>query len=321
MMRLESATRGTLVGLLALGAVLLGQGAARADDTVVVAGTSFPAGTTHASYFSCQDLYQPAAVPGVGLTLEEVAQGRRAVALSPSSTGSAAGPVAVVPSIANAEMGFEVRSAEGGSGVAWAWLATGSTPAGQVWAGRADLTAAPGAWQYVDASAATFHWQLLDHATGAVLEDGGASTVTDFTAIHGDGPAYLLGGFGCDGHAFDLDGIRAGAPGALTTYDLEGIPVQTSITQDSTAVQLGQEVRIDGSTVDSAQTPVGTPLRLQQRLPGQDFTDIGDYASGPDGLVSATLSPETSADYRWWRPESDLSDGGWSPVIHVEVTD
>ena len=58
-----------------------------------------------------------------------------------------------------------------------------------------------------------------------VVDAGGSATIAGFTAEHGDGPGYLLAGLGCDGEEFSIDALRFGSPGAVTTYDLEGITV------------------------------------------------------------------------------------------------
>lgn len=195
---------------------------AHADDTVVVAGTSFPDRTTYLTYFGCTDLYAEVSGPRVRVTRDEAAPaGRRAVELAVPAAGGATGAVSLVDSVGAAESTVAVRAPAGSQGVGYVWYVAPGLGPGEVWTGRADLAAAADGWQQVDAMAATYTWTRLLAATGEVLDEPGEATVAEFTAVHGDGPGYLLTGFGCDGQEFGIDRIEVGTPGSVTTYDLD----------------------------------------------------------------------------------------------------
>lgn len=297
-------------------------GPAVADDTVVVPGLAFPSSDTYLTYFGCQDLYHAdTRGPQVRIGKGEgaVPAGTRAFGLRMPGAGTAAGPVRQVASVAGTTVaGFSARAAQGGSGVAYVWYVAPGLLPGQAWAGRADLAAGP-VWQVVDTTAATYTWTLYEAATGAVLEDGGAHTIADFTAARGDGPGYLLAGFGCDGGAFALDALRYGAPGAVTTYDLEGVPVATSIGASERAPS--GEVTVSGATVAASGAPMGSTLVLEARVLGaEEFETVGTpVLPAADGSVSTVVSPLVTTDYRWFLPETGYADAGYSPVVRVEV--
>lgn len=297
--------------------------AALADTTVTVPGASFPTSDTYLTYFGCVDLYHadtrgPQVRIGKG---DGAPSGLRSLGVRMPGAATAAGPVRQVQSVAGTSVaGFSARAEQGATGVAWVWYAAPGLQPGQAWAGRAELSAGP-VWSYVDTRAATYSWTLYDAATGTVVEDGGSATIADFTAAHGDGPGYLLGGLGCDGHGFDLDAVRYGAPGAVTTYDLEGMVVATTISASRARVALGREVVLAGATVNTAGTPVGAALVLQARPQGaQEFRTVGEpVTAGADGRVWTSVTPEETTDYRWFYPSSGQADDSWSPVVRVEV--
>lgn len=294
---------------------------ALADDTVVVPGLSFPSSDTYLTWFGCQDLYH-ADTRGpqvrIGGNDEAVPAGRRAFGLRMPAAGTAAGPVHQVTSVAGTTVAeFSARAESGGAGVAWVWYVAPGIQPGQAWAGRADLATGP-VWAPVDTTTATYTWTLYDAATGAVAEDGGSHTVTDFTATHGDGPGYLLAGFGCDGAPFSLDALRYGAPGSVTTYDLEGIPVTTSIAAGER--RPSGEVLISGVTTGPGGVPMGSTLVLEERPIGAvEFTPVESVPPAPDGSVSLEINPPQTTDYRWYLPETGYADAGYSQVVRVEV--
>ena len=158
-------------------------------------------------------------------------------------------------------------------------------------------------------------------ANGAVREQGGAATIDAFAADHGDGPGYLLAGLGCDGRAFGVDAIKVGAPGSITTYDLEGWAVSTSITASSQRVKPGQEVTLRATSVDAASEAMGSALVLEARPQGADvFRPVTDpVLATPDGQVTTTVAPEVTTDYRWFFAERAYADAHWSPTVRVVV--
>ncbi|HEX5860513.1 MAG TPA: hypothetical protein VFY58_01635 [Nocardioides sp.] len=315
--------RAVLVAALAA-ALCVPASPAVADETVVVPGLAFPSSDTYLTYFGCADLFRvPQVAPGVRIgQMEAPPSGLRSFGLLMPGTGTASGPVTRVDSVASTTVaGFSARADLGATGVAYVWYATGGIGPGQAWAGRAELAVGP-AWQYVDAAAATYHWTLYDVGSGRVVEDGGNATIGEFTDTHGDGPGYLLAGFGCDGSEFVMDALQFGSPGSVTTYDLEGITVSTSITASQTLVSRGTRVTLTGASVDIAGVPVGAPLVLEARPAGSAaFQPVGDpFAAGVGGSVSVGVNPDRTTTYRWYMPATGYADAGFSAPVTVRVT-
>jgi hypothetical protein len=294
-----------------------------ADDTVVVPGLAFPSSDTYVTYFGCSDLFRvPPTAPAVRIgQMEAPPAGLRSFGLLMPGAGTASGPVTLVDSVASTtEAGFSARADAGATGVAYVWYATRGIEQGQAWAGRAELSVGP-AWQYVDTAAATYHWTLYDVASGRVVADGGSATIGRFTDTHGDGPGYLLAGFGCDGSEFVIDALRFGSPGAVTTYDLEGITVTTSIAASRAVATAGSKVTLTGASVDIAGVPVGAPLVLQTRPAGNAaFQPVAEpFAAGVGGQVSVTVNPDRTTAYRWYMPATGYADAGFSAPVTVRV--
>jgi hypothetical protein len=314
--------RWAATAVLALG-MGLGAAPAHADDSVVVPGTRFPATGTYLTYFGCVDLFHVDQRGPEALLRRDPAAplGRRAVDLTLPGTGTAAGSVSMFASIASAVSTLSVRAAAGTGGVAYTWYLAPDMAPGEVWSGRADLTTGEG-WQHVDATGASYTWTRYDAATGAVLGDGGSATIDAFTAEHGDGPGYVLTGFGCDGRTFGVDAIRTGLPGSVTTYDLEGWTVGTSIAADHRTVTTGQSVTLTGRSVDGAGRSMGAVLELQARPKGASgFTTVAEtVVAAADGTVTATVTPEVTTEYRWFFAERGYADEHVSPVTRVVVT-
>ena len=153
-----------------------------------------------------------------------------------------------------------------------------------------------------------------------MLEEAGEAAVTDFAALHGDGPGYLLAGLGCDGSRQVLDDVSVGVPGSVTTYDLEGADVTTTISVSATEVPQGGAVTVTGTTLD-ARGVVDAPLVLQARRAGEPgFRDVGDPVSpGADGTVTARVTPKADTDYRWWFAERSWADAHTSPEVTIAV--
>ncbi len=314
--------RWTAAAVLALGAGLV-VAPAHADDRVVVPGTRFPATGTYLTYFGCVDLFHVDQRGPQALLKRDTAAplGRRAVDLALPGTGTAAGSVSMFTSIADAVSSLSVRAAAGSDGVAHTWYLAPDMGPGEVWSGRADLATGVDGWQQVDATGATYTWTRYDAATGAALEDGGAATIDAFTAEHGDGPGYVLTGFGCDGRTFGVDAIRAGLPGSVTTYDLEGWSVSTTIAANRRQVTTGQSVTLTGRSVDAAGQPMSAVVELQARPRGAaDFTPVAEtVVAAAEGTVSTTVRPEVTTDYRWYFAERGYADEHVSSVTRVVV--
>jgi hypothetical protein len=305
---------------LALGSALAASPAA-ADETVVVAGLSFPPGDTYVTTFGCADLYHGAdAAPLVRLgNLDSSPAGRRSAGVLPLTDGSATGPVTRVDSVAATSVeGFTARADRGGAGVAWVWYVAPGLDLGQVWVGRAPLNATPG-WGYVDAAGAAYDWQKVDALTGRVVEAAGTATTAAFTRAHGDGPGYLLAGLGCDGTPFSFDALQVGSPGAVTTYDVEGLVLGTTISASGDRVPPGGSVTLTGATLDSAGVPAGTALVLEARAAGESaWQAVGDPVEADrDGYVRTTVEPTVRTQYRWSAPDTGYADASLSGVVTV----
>lgn len=316
--------RFAITAALAVGSALaLPVSAAQADDTVVVPGTSFPSSDTYLTYFGCVDLYHAdTRGPQVRVTRDDAAPlGRRAAELGLPGAGTAVGSVSRVDSVAGTTASLAVRAAAGSTGVAYVWyVAPGMVP-GEVWAGRAVLATAADGWQQIDSAAASYDWSRLEAATGAVREQGGSATIDDFASVHGDGPGYVMAGLGCDGRAFAIDAVRVGPPGSVTTYDLEGWSVSTSIASSSQQIVRGDELELSATSVDAAAAVMGSALVLEARPEGAtDFRPVSEpIVPGPDGRVTTTLTPEVTTDYRWFFAERSYADAHWSPTVRVVV--
>lgn len=298
-------------------------GTATADSTVPVRGLAFPSANTYLTYFGCVDLYHAdTRAPQVRIGGEGVAPaGRRSFGLRMPGSGTASGPVHRVESVAATTVaGFSARADAGSTGVAYVWYVAPGLEQGQVWSGRATLRTGP-SWGFVDTRSAPYQWTRYEAATGAVLEDAGTATIAAFTETHGDGPGYLLAGFGCDGAAFQIDALKYGAPGTVTTYDLEGITVSTAIAASHEVLPPDGQVTLTGTTVDGAGARTGASLLLQAKEEGQQaFRTVGELVlADPDGSVRTTVNPTVTTEYRWFRPESGMADEGWSPVTKVVV--
>jgi len=296
---------------------------ASADQTITVPGLGFPSSDTYLTYFGCSDLFNaPATAPSLKIDqLEATPAGVRGFGLMMPGVATASGPVSLVDSVAATTVaGFSARADAGSTGVAYVWYVAPGIEQGQVWAGRADLSVGP-QWQYVDAAAATYTWTLYDAANGQAVRPGGSATIANFTAENGDGPGYLLSGLGCDGGEFVIDALRFGSPGNVTTYDLEGITVTTSIGASTTSVKRGRSVALTGVSRDIAGVPVGAPLVLQARPAGkQIFSPVGaPVTAGPAGAVSVKVKPATTTTYRWFMPATGYADGGFSAPVTVRV--
>lgn len=313
-------TVGSVLGLPLSGVVLP---AAHADETVVVPGTAFPSSSTYLTYFGCVDLFHAdTRGPRVRVTRDAAAPlGSRAAGLEVPGAGTAVGSVSLVDSVADATSSMAVRAAAGSSGVAYVWYVAPGLQPGEVWSGRADLTTAVDGWQEVDATATSYEWSRMEAATGAVREQAGAATIDAFAADHGDGPGYLLSGLGCDGRAFGIDALRVGAPGSVTTYDLEGWSVSTSISASNQQIRRGGDVTLSATSVDAASASMGAALVLEARPEGATtFRPVTDpVLAGPDGRVATTVTPEVTTDYRWFFAERAYADAHWSATTRVVV--
>ncbi|WP_133241214.1 hypothetical protein [Nocardioides gansuensis] len=292
--------------------------ASRADSVQVLQG---PGVTANAwlTYVPCDSFFGASSAPQVRINLGPGAAplGRRSVGLVPPASGTASGPVVRMDSVATQSAAVAVHATGGTAGAAYVWLSSPDAPLGHAWAGRADVPVGVGAWQTVDAHALTFRWQLHDLLTGRPVADAGAATIGGFTAAHGDGPGFVVLGFGCDGRSFNLDAVRA----AGTTLDYEGIDLTTTIGAPATSVAAGARAVVTGVVRSASGRVTGDPLVLQERRPGAaTWRDVSrPTLSDPDGVSRVEVVVEETTEYRWFRPEGQYADAGWSDSLVIEA--
>jgi hypothetical protein len=313
--------RWTATAVLAL-SLGLAPTSAWADETVVVPGTDLPPSSpTALTYFGCLDLFNVGAGPSAVLRRDpDSPLGTRVVDLTLPGLETAAGSARLFESVASAVSTLSVRGGEAGStGVAYVWYVAPNTPRGHVWYGQASLSAGS-RWQQVDATAAAFTWTRYNARTGAVRGKGGSATIDAFTAKHGDGPGYILAGFGCNGGTFGVDAIRTGLPGSVTTFDLEGWQVFTTIRASKAHVRAGEQVAITGTSWGLGR-PMRAALTLQARPEGAaEFQNVEEtVVAGADGTVTATVTPVVTTEYRWYFAERGYADEHFSEIQRVEV--
>lgn len=321
-MRVHAMTR---LGLTAAVATLLGVGLvgpAQADDTQVLQGGSFPTDGTYLAYVACSGFSAPATPPVLRVNTgpEGVPMGERTAGLVPSAAGTATGPVVSLDSMRTGTATVDVHTAAGGQGVSWAWVITQDAPAGHAWLGRADVSV-PAGWSRVDAAGHTYAWSLIDLATMRSTGQAPASSLAGFTGVHGDGPGYVISGLGCDGGESHLDAVRGGDAGDVTTYDIEGLALSSTMAASRTTVAAGRPVTLSNTSVDAVGRVTGDLVVLQERGPGGQWSDVGEVVTpGADGVARAVVRPERTTTYRWWRPEGEYAAQGWSPSVRVVVS-
>ena len=149
-------------------------------------------------------------------------------------------------------------------------------------------------------------------------ETAPAAKIPAFIKAHGgDGPGFFTIGFGCDGRSFNMDAWRVGSPGAVTTYDLEGLTTTTSISGPQGAIEVGQEVTLHGAVVDNTGAPVPSArLVLEAQGPNGGW-QLVDGADGADPAL--TVAPEATTTYRWRFVDRPLAGGSNSAPFTVEV--
>jgi hypothetical protein len=312
------------VGAVGLGAVV----PAYADDTVTVQGTAFPdPARAQLSLVGCGDLYQRAAeplTPMVGLGPGAAPSGSRSLGFDLSG-GNAVGALFTVDSmLTTGTASLAVNAAGRSTGVAFAGYQepadAGST---LLWLGRSELVTPGGAWQTVEATTRAYAWAKYDMTTRQRVAEGPGvpTTVAAFAQTHGgDGPGVYTIGFGCDGTPFSVDAMRVGSPGAVTTYDLEGLRTSVTISAQPGPVREGDEVTLTGRL----HTQTGDPVRhatmvLEQRRPGSDrWTKVTVAAVGPNG-ARATVTPERDTVYRWRFVGRPVAEGSASAPLLLDV--
>jgi hypothetical protein len=314
---------------VAAGVVLAPLAPAFADTTVTVRGTSFPTGpAAQLSFVGCADPYDRTAEalhPYVGIGPQQAPAGRRSLGYDLAG-GNAVGSLHYLSSVtATSVAGMSVFAADGASGVTYfGYQAPADRGTGRVWFGRADLSVPAGAWADVDVRGLTFTWHEYDMVAMRALDgataDGGTATVDDFVAAHGgDGPGFVTIGFGCDGRPFSMDAWRVGAPGSVTTYDLEGLATSTSIDGPSGSVDAGTPVTLRGdlSVIGGDLGPARLVLERRTAHGGWAIVQGVDTVAGQP--VELTVRPDATTTYRWELVDRPLAEGSASAPLTVQV--
>lgn len=292
---------------------------AHAADRFVVPGSTTLGDRTSLTYVGCADFFGSAATPPA-LRINRGPQtpplGRRSFGLHVSGAGTAAGAVHRTLSLASlGPVSMSVNPESAATGVAYTWYISPDLPVGQAWLGRAELAAGPG-WQRVDVSGASFTWQAHDLATRQPQGPATSATLPGFVAAHGDGPGYVMAGFGCNGASFHLDALAYGP----LTYDLEGFPATTSIAAEEAGA--GKPVTLRGWSERDTGRRLGDPLVLERQVPGTSGWEpvTGPLLADPDAVVRTTVEPEVPTYYRWRMPDSEYADTNVSaPVLVTAV--
>lgn len=308
------------MALATLASLLVGHApAASADGSTVRSGPGSAADGMFLTYVGCDSFFGAASAPGTRVNLGPGAapMGRRSFGLVPTRAGTASGPYVPFLSLAGADASVAVTATAGTSGASYIWISAPDAPAGHAWLGRASVSVPGGGWHTVATDTLRYDWQLVDLATGASTQ-GAAATPAEFVDAHGDGTGYVVTGFGCDGHAFNIDAVR----GAGQSWDFEGITLDTAITASAPQVPAGQDVVVSGHVTDAVGRVTGDPVVLQARTPGQgDWRTVSDLTVvGPDGWSRRTVTVTEDTEYRWLRPEGEYADAGASASVVVHAT-
>ncbi len=305
-----------VVTMVALAAV--GTGPAYADGTRTLTGPATGDAEVFMTYVGCDSLDGPTAAPGSRINLGPYSApvGRRSLGLVPGGPGTASGPFAAFGSLAGVDASVSVAATGGTRGVSYVMAVTPDSPPGTAWSGRADLDVAAGSWSSVAASSLTYDWTLVDLTTRAPLAQEGRATTGELAARHGDGPGFVVTGFGCDGRAFNLDAVKASG----STLDFEGTTLTTTVGVDRDQVPAGESVTVTGRVTEAGGRATGDTLVLESRRPGGAWTPVGEpVPSGPDGQARVDVPLTETTELRWHRPQSQYADEGWSEPVTVTV--
>ncbi len=322
--------------LVAVGAVaalaLALPAAAHADETVVVRGTAFPDAAAQLAYVGCTDLLAPDAgqppqvlQPYIGRGPAQAPAGARSLGYDLAG-GTAIGSQHVVPSmLGTTTASLSVFARAGAQGLAVAgYQEPADAGTSLIWFGTAPVAAPAGAWHTVEATPLAYTWTKYDMATRTPLPaqpPGPAQTVPAFAAAHGgDGAGLYAITFGCDGAPFSMDAMRIGSPGAVTTYDIEGLATSLDMRGDTTRVTAGEQVALRGtlSTSTGGSVPSATVI-LERRGRAGDPWEVVRVVAVRDGEAIARLEPSQTASYRWRFVDRPLAEGTVSRPFTVTV--
>ena len=292
---------------------------AHAEEVRTLTGPGAAGSDMFVTYVGCEDFFGAAAAPQSRLNLGPGAAplGRRSLGLTPQGTGTASGPYVRFASLAGLDTSVSVTSPGGTSGVSYVWAITPDALPGTAWSGRVATSVPPSGWHHVDPATLTYTWHLVDLATRRPVGDAGQATPAEFAAQHGDGEGYVVTGFGCDGNAVNIDSVRSGA----STWDFEGVALDTAIASAAGEVPAGATVTITGRVTDATGRVTGDPLVLETRAPGGAWRAVGGRELvDPYGITRVEVAVRETAEYRWHRPESQYADEGWSEPVTIRTT-
>jgi hypothetical protein len=324
--------RGLRVWLVALatGALLLGPvTAAQADGTVVVHGTQFPDARAQLAYVGCDDLFSrtdEVLAPTIGFGPGRAPSGARSLGYDLVG-GSAIGSQHVVTSVLGNNLAtLSVFAPEGTTGRAVVgYQAPSDRGTSVMWFGVAPVSVPAGGWTTVSATPRSYTWTRYDMSTRSVVASGPAEPVAvgDFVATRGgDGPGLYALTFGCDGAPFSMDAMQIGSPGAVTTYDLEGLATWLTIASSDVVVRAGQTVTISGGLATSNGASIAhATVILERRDLGSGQWENIRVVDAEDGTPAARIDPTRTALYRWRFVDRPLAEGSTSVPVLVTVVE
>ncbi len=297
-----------------------------ADSTVTVQGTAFPdPARANLSFVGCADLYQrgnEALAPTIGIGPGAAPSGTRSLGWDLAG-GNAVGAMFPVDSmVGTSTASLAVNSVDRATGVAYAgYQEPADAQTTLLWIGRSELVTPGGAWQTVDATTRVYTWAKYDMTTRQQVAPGPRvpTTVAGFAAAHGgDGPGIYTIGFGCDGTPFSMDQLQVGRPGAVTTYDVEGLRTLVSI--GSEPGDSKDEVTITGRLRTMSGEPIPHPtMILERRTPGSKVWKPVLVADVRKGVVRAPVELDEPAFYRWRFVERPLAEGNASVALALDL--
>jgi hypothetical protein len=196
-----------------------------------------------------------------------------------------------------------------------------------VWIGRVTLGVDRlEGWHRVSAGTLPFEWR---HYTDGVHDaDAGSQTIAAFAASHGgDGDGAEVGFvYGCDGSAFYVDELKAGATGAVTRYDFEGYRTRASLLvggkrKATTTLAYGRArslgVRL-GEAVGGAGV-AGKVMVQARRLSAKKFRTVDRVRTDRRGRAAVKVKPTRSTAYRLRYAGSQSREGDSSSVFKILV--
>jgi len=301
----------------------LAQLPAHADDTVVVHGTAFPnPRAAQLTLVGCDTLYGRSTEFLQPYISRHTRLGTRSLKYDLAG-GNALGTLSYVDSMRDTTTaGLQYHAHPGAQGVAYAGFQRPDAEGYELWIGRAPLTAG-GGWESVDAAALTYTWAEFDMQTGQPTGRTAETpaTVAAFAAANGgDGAGFYMVGWGCDGEPFYMDGWRIGAPGSVTTYDIEALTTKLTIGGSTHAVDAGKPVTLTGTLRDGTGRRLvrGTMILEARPVSGGPFRTV-DVVDASSGDPSVTVTPDRPTVYRWRFADRPLATGSVSPEFRVDV--